>query len=127
MIYVIEFKNDKDVLHKAIQEIMDNEIIRDFEIVSFDDTKLILNLKNAYLSPYGESILNTSKTTIRMKNLFGKITDKFNDMQEKINKSTDKYESYSTEKLLNMVKYNHFSGPLERAIVMKILKNRAEY
>lgn len=123
-IYPHEYKNDKRALTEAMQEIVENDIIMDFEIMSFDQRVLILNVEEAYLSEYGLELAKRSKTSVRIGRLFNKAVQKYNDLQEEMYGKMDKYEGYTDEQLKRKAASSNFHKNPDRMMIARILNDR---
>jgi len=124
MIYPDVYKKDKRLLAEAMKEIIENEMMVDFDIVEFNDSGMELDLKHASLSQYAKDLAKKSATSIRLKGLFGKITDTYYELQDQLDDNYNKFNNYPDQKLIQMVKLNNFRSPSERAIVARILQER---
>ncbi|HDR7282974.1 MULTISPECIES: hypothetical protein [Bacillus cereus group] len=127
IIFPYMYKDDTRALGSAIKTILENRIVYNFEIVAFDDKGIHgmeLNLKNALLSDYGKELAKLSSAAFRIKTMFGKVVDTYYHLQDEMNNSVEKYESYSDEELIRIAKENNFSRPSDRAIVAQLLKDR---
>lgn len=124
MIYPDVYKKNKQALASAMKHIIENEIILGVEIVAFDSKGMELNLRNASLSEYGNELARKRPIEIRLKGLVNKVTSTYNSIQDELYNKSEKYEGYSDERLIKMVKSNSFPSSTDRSIVVKILKDR---
>ncbi|HDR7655057.1 TPA: hypothetical protein QCX68_000440 [Bacillus wiedmannii] len=127
IIFPYMYKDDTLALGNAIKIIFEDRIVYNLEVVAFDDKGIYgmeLNIKNASLSDYGKELAKKSSAAFRIKTMFGKVVDTYYNLQDEMNNSVEKYESYSDEKLIRIAKGNNFSRPSDRAIVARILKDR---
>jgi len=124
-IFKSEYKGDTQVLHSTLQHIINEELAYGFTIIDYvPKMGLQLDIKDLVVTNSGIKIANMNKFQVRGKSLFNKVVDKVNQMQDDMYDTMDKYESYSDEQLLRMVKYNNFPNASHRMIVAKILKER---
>lgn len=125
MVYPFEYKYDEKLLYVALKQIVNEELVTDFEIAEYDaNVGLKLNLIHASISKRGVEIAEMSNFAMKRKLLFNKVFDTYNKLQDELGQNVDKYESYSDQKLIQMVKSNSFRNPSHRAIVYKILAER---
>jgi len=124
-VFKSEYKGDTQVLHSSLQYIIDEELAYGFKILEYVPKKgLQLDIQNLVVTKSGEKIANMNKFQVRGKSLFNKVVDKVNQLQDDMYDTMDKYESYSDEQLIRMVKANNFPNASHRMIVVKILKER---
>ncbi|MFJ1106565.1 hypothetical protein SNE23_04685 [Bacillus sp. RA(2023)] len=127
IIFPYMYKDDTLALGNAIKIIFEDRIVYNLEVVAFDDKGIYgmeLNVKNASLSDYGKELAKMNSAAFRIKTMFGKVVDTYYNLQDEMNNSVEKYESYSDEKLIRIAKVNNFSRSSDRAIVARILKDR---
>lgn len=119
------YKGDMRALSYSVQRIINEELAYGFEVVDYVPKKgLQLDVKNLVVTETGKQFAAQSNFQIRRRSLFNKAAEKFYELQDDMFSSMEKYEGYSDEQLLRMVKNNKFPNPSHRMIVTKILKDR---
>jgi hypothetical protein len=119
------YKGDTRALYSSLQRILDEELAYGFEVVEYVPRKgLQLDTKKLVVTDSGKQFASMSNFQICKRALFNKAVDKFYQMQDDMYSTMEKYENYSDEQLIRMVKKNNFPNQSHRMIVAKILKER---
>lgn len=124
-IYKHEYNGDTNALQLSLQYILDEELAYGFEMLDYEQNKgLQLDIRNVVVTDSGKKIRAMSTFQVRAKSFLNKTVGKFRQMQENMDATTDKYENYSDERLLTMVRSNNFSKASNKMVVLNILKQR---